>query len=244
MPTKATILPTAPPGSATVSVATRRYLEQRPDLSDKSQRTYTAMLPRLDAALGDRTLDSIQPEDVRELVGVLVDDGLAPDSVRIIRGLLAGAIDFAGLDPNAARDRTIRMPHRAKLHRTFRRPSTSASSSSGCRASWCCPVAVLDATGCRVSELAALEYRDVDYAHDRLRVLGKGQRGGKIRLVPIPSDLAELLPRVPPEDVSTAGRLWPRVTDDRVRKAMRAACAAAGFRLTRRTLCATAISRD
>lgn len=205
----------------TVTQAVNRYLDQRPDLSEGTLRTYRSLTPHIARALGARDVKSIQPDDVRELIRACVAADMGADATRSIRGVLVGALDYAGVAPNPARDRTVKLPSRSSRRMDVPPAEHVKKILQALPAELVLPVAMLEATGARISELIAVEHPDIDYATSRMRLVGKGD---KPRLVPVPTELLRLLPTVPATARAGAGRLWPGLTADRIRKAMMAAC--------------------
>lgn len=207
----------------TVSAAIERYLEQRPDLSDGTVRTYRSLVPHITRAMGTRDVASVSPDDVRELIRACSAAKLGADATRSIRGILAGALDNAGISPNPVRDRTVRLPSRGSRRMDVPPAEHVQTILEHLPAELVLPVALLEATGARVSELCAVAHADVDHERGRLRLVGKGD---KPRLVPLPPELGALMPRVANAKRATAGRVWPGLKGDKIRKAMEAACVA------------------
>lgn len=196
----------------TVSTAIRRYLNQRPDLADESKRSYLSLMKHIDRALGKRDVATITPNDVRELVAACSHLSAAP--VSSIRSILAGGLDNAGIEPNPALHRSIKLPVRASERIDVPPLEHVAAILQRLPEHLLVPVAMIEATGARVSELAGVEHADVDHSNLRLRLIGKGD---KPRMVPMPPELAARIPR-------GAGRVWPRAAPHAIRRAMRTAC--------------------
>ena len=207
----------------TVAAAVDRYLKQRPDFADRTRDTYRSLMPHISRAIGPKDVWHISPDDVRELIRV-VSAEVGPDATRSIRGILAGALDHASVKPNPARDSSVKLPRRKTTRMDVPPAEHVETILRALPADLVLPVALLEATGARVSELCAVTYGDVDHANGRLRLVGKGD---KPRLVPLPVELGALMPRVSASQRATAGKVWPGLTSDRIRKQMIAACAAA-----------------
>jgi Phage integrase family len=88
---------------------------------------------------------------------------------------------------------------------------------------------VLEQTGMRVGELAALEWGDVDRAELRLRIR-TGKTNAARRWVPVPEWLMEEIEATcPPDDRTAQRRVFPGSGRQTIGNAMRNACKAAGL---------------
>jgi len=210
----------------TVAAAVDRYLKQRPDFADRTRDTYRSLMPHISRAIGPKDVWHISPDDVRELVRI-TSAGVGPDATRSIRGILAGALDHAGVKPNPARDSSVKLPRRTSRRMDVPTAEHVEKILRFLPADLLLPVAMLEATGARISELLGVEAGDVDHANGRLRLVGKGD---KPRIVPLPPELGALMPRVSASQRSSAGKVWPGLTADRVRKAIGKACTDAGIK--------------
>src|SRR5207344_1300010 len=75
----------------------------------ETRRAIRNALGRILPDLGDREPDEISVADVQEWVGALAI-ALKPNTIRAYAGVLKMLLDFAGCDPNVARDRRVRIP--------------------------------------------------------------------------------------------------------------------------------------
>lgn len=204
----------------TVSVAIRRYLRQRKSLSAETQRNYRSLVKHIDRHLGDRDVATITPNDVRELVAVLSDIPLSAAPISSIRSILAGGLDNAGIEPNPALHRSIKLPVRGSSRIDVPPYDHVLAILRGIPEHLLVPAAMLEATGARISEIAGVEQGDVDRENLRLRLVGKGD---KVRIVPLAAELAAHMPRS--DDVGA--RVWPRAKPWTMRRVIRDACIAA-----------------
>ena len=141
-------------------------------------------------------------------------------------------LDYAEVDPNPARHKTVKLPYvdveeatpptvehflamLGKLSRRLRLPAV-----------------FLEQTAARVAELRAWEWQDVDVAGSRIRSRGvEGTRGTRRvlwRTVP-PWLMEHLLEMVPPDDRTTGQRLFPDLKAGTMRDSMMRACRSAGI---------------
>jgi hypothetical protein len=59
-------------------------------------------------------VDGITAADVADLIGKLHRDGLARESIRNTRATLAMVLDHAAVNPNPARDKSVKLPRADK----------------------------------------------------------------------------------------------------------------------------------
>jgi integrase len=210
----------------TVTDAVTRYLKERRNFAERTRKTYKSLQPHIDRAIGTKDVHAVTPDDVIALIGACIDAKLGPDATRSVRGILSGALRHARVRPNPARDETITLPSRKVTRMDVPPCEHLIAIYRGLPDDLLIPVCLLEATGARISELLGVEHGDVDHTAGMLRLVGKGD---KPRLVPLPPELGRLLPRVPASERNAAGKLWPGLTADRVRKAMAKACEGMGY---------------
>ena len=87
----------------TLRAEAERWQASRVDVADATTVQHRTALNRLLAVLGARRIDAITPADVTDLHA----DGKARESIRKSLTALAMVLDFAGVDPNPARDRIV-----------------------------------------------------------------------------------------------------------------------------------------
>ena len=105
----------------------REWLESRIDLSEQSQRVYSTYLDSIAESPLGRADPVDHPGDVRAQVGRWVAAGLASKSVRERVSVLRQVLDFAEIDPNPARHRSVRLPASVERTRTSRQRRGSQS---------------------------------------------------------------------------------------------------------------------
>ena len=138
-------------------------------------------------------------------------------------------LDFAGVDPNPARDTRVKLP---REERTVVDPPTAADVDTiiaAVPARWCLPLRVLEQTGMRVGELQALTWGDVDELGSRFRVK-VGKTSAARRWVQVPDWLtAEVAAVCAREDRTTERPVFVGFTPDVAKNVMARACKAAGI---------------
>src|SRR6185503_15357779 len=130
----------------------------------------------------DRDPATITSSDVQEWIAGLT---LKPSSIRRYVATLRAVLDFAGVDPNPARDSRVKLP---REERAVVDPPTAADVDTiiaAVPARWRLPLRVLEQTGMRVGELQALTWGDVDEQVLRFRVKA-GKTAAARRWVAVP----------------------------------------------------------
>jgi hypothetical protein len=94
----------------TVAEAARRWQASRVDLAENTKTRHGLELNRIRPLLGNRRVDDLTPADVSEFVAALVSEGYARGTIRKTLRTLAMVIDDAGVSPNPARDKHVRLP--------------------------------------------------------------------------------------------------------------------------------------
>jgi integrase len=117
--------------------------------------------------------------------------------VRERLSVLRQILDFAEVDPNPARHRSVKLP--AITERDLVLPSAGEvlALASGLAEKYRLPFVLLEQTAMRVGEVVSFERDDVDAARLRFRIKAvnrKGRRGSRrARFVPVPGWLMEIV---------------------------------------------------
>jgi integrase len=211
----------------TFSQWAEQYRTSRVDLSDESRSNMRSHLLRANAVIGTKTVTDLSVGDIQDLVAAL-SAALKPASVHRYVKTVQLVLDYAGADPNVARDRRVKLP---RVERAEKRLPTGAQIERMLERippRWRLPVRVLAATGARVGELERWAWGDLDQASGRIlnRV---GKTTAARRWVAIPTDLVDELAAACPPDDRVAGRpLFPGFSADVAKNAIARACRAAG----------------
>jgi hypothetical protein len=96
------------PPVRTLSQVAKAWKASRVDVASATTASYEIHLLRILAALGDRDPATITVADVQEWIGANAD--LKPSSLSRYLGTLRQLLDFSGVEPNAARDRRVKLP--------------------------------------------------------------------------------------------------------------------------------------
>ena len=133
-----TLLREATPAPTLRTVA-ERWKESRVDVAEQTAIFHRTSLNRAFDVLGGRRVDTITVDDIVELVATLNGAGRKRGTIAKTLQSLAMVLDFAGVDPNPARDRVkVRLPGRRGRSRSRRRRRTSKPSTGHCRSSTVC----------------------------------------------------------------------------------------------------------
>ena len=217
-----------PARAPTLAEAAERWMASRIDVAESTRTVHQVALKRATDVLGDRPLDEISPDEIAALVARLAGThkrGSIQKTLTYVRSVL----DHAGLDPNPARDRRVRLP---REERSEVRPPEGAHVEAvlaACAPKYRLAVIVLDQTGMRVGELESLTWGDVDETEGRWRVSRDRSKTRTPRWVQVPPDVfAAVLALRPREDRHLEGLVFPGVTQDRLRTDVARACRATG----------------
>lgn len=215
-----------PPRWRTFREWTEAYKTSRVDLAEETIKNLESHLKTMLPNFEDRDPATITSSDIQEWIAGLT---LKPSSIRRYVATLRAVLDFAGVDPNPARDSRVKLP---REERAVVDPPTAADVGTiiaAVPARWRLPLRVLEQTGMRVGELQALTWGDVDEQGLRFRVKA-GKTAAARRWVAVPDwlmlDVAAVCPR---EDRTADRRVFVGFTPDVAKNVMARACKAAGI---------------
>jgi integrase len=217
---------TDPPQVRTVEAWAEEYRAGRIDLAPGTLRTLRFQLQAITATLGDRDPATLTATDVQGWIAGL---DLKPSSAGRYLATFRARLDFAGIDPNPARDPRVRLPREERA--IVEPPSAEQVETiiARCARRWRLPLRVLEQTGMRVGELVALEWRDVDVPGSRFRIR-RGKTATARRWVAVPGWLMEeIAATCPPDDRTAERHVFIGFNGENLRVAMARACRAAGI---------------
>jgi integrase len=226
---------------STIATYFETWKASRVDLDSRTLANCDAHWRRLAPSFATLTVDEITFALVQEWIAANGDGerGLTPGGLRNYVGTLKQILDFAGVEPNPARDRRIRYP-------TAEREIPIPPSDKHVLAmlDQMAPerrllYIFLEQDGGRIGEHVAFTWGDVDVEGERILArpdVVKGRRGSrKARWLQIPDWLmGVLLDSCPPEDRTATTPLFPWVhavehPRQAANRTMRDACKAAGI---------------
>ncbi len=216
----------------------QRWQASRVDVRESTIIQHRTALGRC-GPIDDLALNRITPLEIAGLVADLVEEGKARESIRKTLTAVAMVLDFAGIDPNPARNRIIvRLPRDESDE--IEPPDATAIEAIAHKLTvpYLIGLAVLDVSGWRVGVVGQATVGDLDAENDRWLVRAainktKTSAWGYLSDEMVPcSDLVDtvLLQLPSPEDRDPKDLLFPEIGADgaRLRTAITRACRDAG----------------
>jgi integrase len=225
--------PTAP----TLADACAAWRATRIDVSEQTRVFHRVSCARVIDHFGpDVRLDKITAEQVAEMVAAMAAPSqtrakpYSRESIKKSVHVLAGTFDHFGIDPNPARDRRIKLPREQARDLVPPLAEHVERVADVLPRRHVFPLVVLDATGCRVGELAGACIGDLDERRRSFLVRRSLAKNARPRWVELPDDLFEaLLDRIPPrEDRDLDAPLFADLDAPALRTAITKACKATG----------------
>jgi integrase len=221
--------------SPTLAEYAQRWQASRVDVAGGTGSTYIVNLNRIVPLLGTKPVDTITTEDVAALVAELHAKGLKRESIRKTRSTLAMVLDFAGVEPNPARDtKKVKLPREEPEEPN---PPTAEQVEAVLRllpSKYVLPVLWLDWSGARVTAgVEGLTVGDFDEARGRIRMRAATTKTRKALWNELHPVLAEAIARTlpPRDDRDLSAPLFPGVNANALRTAIAKACRATGTAL-------------
>jgi integrase len=220
-------------GMPALGEASRRWRESRIDVEEQTSdmhRSAFARIFRIAPALERRPLNEITVDDVTALVAALAAHPYKRETVRKTRTALAQCLDHFDVNPNPARDERVKLPRERKAHIPPPLAEHVERVANVVAREYVIPLLVIDECGPRVSELETCEVGDLDEHRRAIRVRWTFEKNDRYRHLDLPDDLFEaIVDTLPPrEDRELGARLFPGLTDARLRMAITRACKATG----------------
>lgn len=219
-------LSVAPAALRTFEQVAVEYEASRVDVASTTARTLATYLRAVVPTFEGRDPHTITVADVQAWVNAAT---VKPSSLRLYLAALRAVLDYAGVDPNPARDSRVKMP---KQQRDTVTPPSAAEVDTiiaNVPARWRLPLRVLEQTGLRVGELAALEWGDVDEKQSRFRIK-HGKTASARRWAAVPAWLMEqVAATVAREDRTPERRVFHGFNAHGCGTAMGRACKTAGI---------------
>jgi integrase len=201
------------------------YQVSRVDLGAASLKNARTHLKAMEC-FADRDPATITTADVQEWIAGLE---LASSSIVQYIGTLRQVLDYAGVDPNPARDRKrVRLPQVVTEEPNPPTAGQLLAILDKVPARWVLPLVVLEQTGMRIGEASRLTWGDVDVAESQFRLPRRSTKTKRPRWVQVPRWLMDELEQLCPLEDRTAERRVFQITGDGCKNAMTRACLAAG----------------
>jgi integrase len=203
-----------------------RYEATRVDYADETKKNLGSHLKAILKTLGDHDPIALTHADVQDWIANLT---LKPGSVRRYLATFRSLLDYAGIDPNPARDPRVRLP---REEAAVVDPPSAADVNTIIETvpkRYRLALRTLEQTGMRIGELYALAWGDVDEANSKFRIKA-GKTAAARRWVTVPQWLMdEIAATCPREDRTAERKVFPGFSPDTAKSAMARACTAAGI---------------
>jgi integrase len=217
----------------TLGMQAEKWRASRVDVDEETAKMHRSSFSRIFKVapkLRDRQVDRITVEDVVELVAALAANPYKRETVKKSRDALAMALDFAGTDPNPARDKRVKLPKERKAHVPPPLAHHVERVAEALPSHHVLPFLTVDACGPRVSEIETAQVGDLDEDRQAIRVRWTFEKNERYRHLHLPSALFEaIVASLPPrEDRDLDAPLFPVFNDAALRTAITRACKATG----------------
>lgn len=217
----------------TLVEASRLWRASRVDVDTQTANMHRSAFARIfkhAPALRTRRVDEVTFDDVADLVGKLAAVPYKRETIRKTRTAFAQTLDFYKVDPNPVRDKRVKLPKEAKAHIPPPLAAHVERVADTLAPMYVLPLLVIDECGPRVSELETAEVGDLDEDRRAIRVRWTVEKNDRYRHLDLPDDLfVALVATLPPrEDRDLEARVFPGLTDARLRTAITRACKATG----------------
>lgn len=161
-----------PIDGVTVEEAAKQWLASRIDVAAMTRVSYAQKAARIADDFPALPCDALSEQAVRLWIGRMVDDGAKPATVAAWMNVLRQILDFAGVDPNPARNRRVKLP---RIGHRGRERLPNAAELAMIRAAFTNDVDrlildFLEQTGVRMSGVVALTWGDVDAERRRFHI--------------------------------------------------------------------------
>lgn len=218
-------LQVAPIAVRTLSGWATAFLKSRIDIAESTHQSTRSALASLTETLGARDPQTVTVADLQLAIGEL---DVAASTVKMYVAKWRMLFEFAGVDPNPARSKQLRLP---QIIREEISPPTAdhfIRTLNAISRRYQLPLVVLEQTAMRVGEAETLTWRDVDESTSRFRLRAAATKGSRARWVQVPEWLMDIVSATCPLEDRTADRRVFVFRQDGARKALLSACVRAG----------------
>lgn len=222
-----------PDAVLTIGTTADRWLETRIDVAETTRTRHGVELQRIKRLLGTTPIQTVTHPAVGEFVAALAAENYSRGTIRKTLQTLAMILDHAGVEPNAARDRRIRLPREESEEIN---PPTAEHVEAVFRllpSKHRLALLWLDWSGARVGSVDQTLVGDYDESRRRVRLRSATTKTRKALWVELPATLAAAIEvTLPPrEDRDLSARLFGQSGADALRTAIAKACKASGVPL-------------
>lgn len=217
----------------TFTEAARRWQASRLDVAASTREQHRIQLDKLIPLIGTRRIDTLVPKDFADAVATLHGQGTARETIRKTLGAGAMTLDHAGINPNPARDKSIKLPREEPAEINPPRAAHVEAVYRLLPSKHRLPLLFLDWSGQRVSSIDLTLVGDYDEPRRRVRQRAQTTKTRRALWVELPDVLADAIEATlpPREDRDLGTRLFTASGADALRTAIAKACKAAAIPL-------------
>jgi integrase len=222
-----------PMPAPTVGSVAQRWLASRIDVAESTKTRNGLELNRIKRLLGNRAVDEVSPTEVVDVVATLVGEQYARGTIRKTLQTLAMIFDHAGVQPNPARDRAVKLPRGEQEEINPPTAEHVAAVFGRMPEIHRLPLLWLDWSGARVSSVDLTLVGDYDEPRRRVRLRAATTKTRKALWVELHPVLAEAIEATLPHRRfrDPEARLFAESGADALRTAIAKACKAEGIPL-------------
>ena len=216
--------PAAPAPTLTVERWAERFIASRIDVDANTTKNYRTALRKAGETFGDRDPATITVDEVAAWVAALADKHKA-GTVGLYLLTFRLLLDYAGVDPNPARDPRVKKPKQVREEPNPPSAEHVEAILAALGAKWRLLFVTVEQGALRLGEAVSLRWQDVDAANLRLRLPRSATKRDKARWVYLPAWLIEAIEQTCPlEDRVPERRVFPGITEASAYQAMTRAC--------------------
>ena len=209
-----------------------RYEASRIDYADETAKNLKSHLKRILERFGDREPQTITWGECQELAAAW-GETLKPASVSRYFRTFRLLLDFAGVEPNPARDKRVKLPTIVEEEPNPPTAKQFLAILDAIPSRWPLPLVMIEQTAMTVGETASLAWGDVDVAESKFRLKRrnvKGAHSARARWVQVPRWSMDVVEDTCAFEDRIAERVvFAGFTADAAKNAMARACKAAGI---------------
>lgn len=201
-----------------------RYLASRIDVDANTAKNYGSCIKSISETFGDRSPASIAATEIAEWIATLADRR-KPGTLRRYLIAFRLVLDYAGVDPNPARDPRVRLPKQVREEPNPPSAEHFLAVLDALGAKWRLVFVTIEQGALRLGEAVNLRWGDVDAAGLRLRLPKSATKRDRARWVYLPQWLMDAIDDTCPLDDRTPERkVFQGITEATAYQAMARAC--------------------
>lgn len=208
----------------TLSVWRDKFIASRIDIDENTRKNYTSALKRVCETFGDRDPADLRADDVAGWISDLAET-LKPSTLHQYLIAFRLLLDFAGAEPNVARDPRVKVPKQVRVEPTPPGADHWEAILDALGAKWRLLFVTIEQGALRLGEGTGLRWGDVDVPGLRLRLPRSATKRDQARWVYLPDWLMDAIDETCPlEDRVPERRVFPGISEASAYQAMTRAC--------------------